>query len=153
MALEKTGEIRWNDAIHQTEVWGDRTDIQNLILKTLYLEKLTQATLAFSATDDSDDPKTALISTMSNLVTGMSQEFEVTVPTWTNDVTMSFRILNPAGKIIYSLTGIPRSSDPLVILVERPLFAGSSIQCVLAGAPGGSGGNVLINGTVLRNGS
>lgn len=151
--MEKIGELRWNDSIKKTEIWEDLIELKAIATKILSLEQLTQATLAFSATDDGDDPKTALISTMSGLAIGMSQEFEITVPNWTNDVAMTFGILNPGGKTIYSLTGIARNQNPLVILVERPLYPGSSVQCVLAAVPGGAGGNVLINGTVLRNGS
>jgi len=79
-------------------------------------------------------------------VNGILAECDFSVPVWTNSVTATLSVERPDGTIIF--TGTPRAKGATVLyFVEFPgncIVSGEVVKVTLSGAPGGSGGNVIV---------
>lgn len=70
-----------------------------------------------------------------------SRVLVVDVPNFTNSVTVTVYYKSDGGKTMYQQASIPKNAVTPVPL-NLPLIDDLSIQCVLSGAPGGSGGTI-----------
>lgn len=99
-----------------------------------------QATLAFGA---AEVVKTIAIPAGNN---GILHEINYSVPVWTNNPNLTITLERANGSVAW--TGVARVKGGVVLyfaeIVDRCIVGGETIKATLSLAPGGAGGNVLI---------
>ncbi len=92
-------------------------------------------TLSFGASDTTKSDSINVI--------GKVCQIHFRVPNWTNDVTATLTVLDEDGYEIYN-SGAKNRNANYNIDREQIIPANSKIKVELSGAPGGSGGDVIV---------
>ena len=74
----------------------------------------------------------------------------LTVPNWTNSVTLTIKLKDADGKLAQITTGLAKNQDNVELVINRLICAGEDIVFTLSGAPGGSGGDIYFSGKIIN---
>jgi hypothetical protein len=72
-----------------------------------------------------------------------TQAIIIEIPTWTNNVTLTFLINNGYSVPLYEKAALPRGEN-VVFFIKRKLVGNEELRFTLSGAPGGSGGTIWV---------